>query len=56
MFPFSQKNTNLNFFFAFKGYYIESILMLLRRLQFDICYVIKTRLGFKIEAVRRFLN
>ena len=47
MFPFCHKNTNLNFF-IFKGYYIENILQVLTGLQFDICYVIKTRVGFKI--------
>ena len=31
-------------------------MQLLIGLQFDICYVIKTRVGFEIAAIRRFLN
>ena len=55
MFPFCHKNTNLNFS-IFKGYQIENILQLLTGLQFDICYVIKTKVGFKIAEMTRFLN
>ena len=55
MFPFCHKNTNLNFS-IFKGYQIENILQLLTGLQFDICYVIKTRVEFKIAEIKRFLN
>ena len=35
---------------------MENILQLLTGLQFDICYVIKTRVGFKIVEMARFLN
>ena len=31
-------------------------MQLLTGLQFDICYVIKTRVGFKIAEMTRFLN
>ena len=55
MFPFCHKNTNLNFF-IFIGYQIENILQLFTGLQFDICHVIKTRVGFKIAEMTRFLN
>ena len=55
MFPFSHKSTNLDFF-IFKGYWIENILQQLTGLQFDICDVIKTRVGFKIAEMTRFLN
>ena len=34
----------------------ENILQLLTGLQFDICYIIKTRVGFKIAEMTRFLN
>ena len=40
----------------FKGYQIEKILQLLTGLQFDICYVIKTRVRFKIAEMTRYLN
>ena len=35
---------------------MENILQLLTGLQFHICYVIKTRVGFKIAEMTRFLN
>ena len=35
---------------------MENILQLLTGLQFYICYVIKTRVGFKIAEMTRFLN
>ena len=35
---------------------MENILQLLAILQFDICYVIKTRVGFKIAEMTGFLN
>ena len=35
--------------------FLKSMLQLLTRLQFDICYVIKVRLGFKIAEITRFL-
>ena len=54
MFLSCYKNTNLNFF-IFKGYLIENI-QLLTVLQFDFCYAIKTRVGFEIEEMTRFLN
>ena len=34
--------------------FLKNILQLLTGLQFDICYVIKTRVGFKIAEVTRF--
>ena len=55
MFPFCHKNTNLNFF-IFIGYQIENILQLFTGLQFDICHVIKTRVGFKIAEMTRYLK
>ena len=35
---------------------LKNILQLLTGLQFDICYVIKTRLRFEIAEITRFLN
>ena len=32
------------------------VLQLFTRLQFGICYVIKTRVGFEIAEMARFLN
>ena len=49
MFPFCHKKTFLN----------DTNLKIFCRLialQFDICYVIKTRGGFKIAEMTRFLN
>ena len=34
----------------------KDILQLLAGLQFAICYVIKTTVGFQIAEIRRFLN
>ena len=36
--------------------FFKHILQLLAGLQFDICYVIKTRVGFEIAEITRFLN
>ena len=36
--------------------FLKNILQLLTGLQFDICYVIKTRVGFEIAEMTRFLN
>ena len=36
--------------------FLKDILKLLAGLQFDICYVIKTRLEFEIAEMTRFLN
>ena len=36
--------------------FLKNILQLLTGLQFDICYVINTRVGFEIAEVTRFLN
>ena len=36
--------------------FLKNILQLSTRLQFDICYVIKTRVGFEIAEMTRFLN
>ena len=36
--------------------FLKNILQLLTGLQFGICYVIKTRVGFKIAEITRFLN
>ena len=35
--------------------FLKNILQLLTGLQFDICYDIKTRLGFEIPEIARFL-
>ena len=35
---------------------LKNILQLLTELQFDICYVTKTRVGFEIAEITRFLN
>ena len=35
---------------------LKNILQLLARLQFDVCYVIKTRVGFEIAGITKFLN
>ena len=34
--------------------FLKNILQLLTGLQFDICYVIKTRVGFEIKEIARF--
>ena len=34
--------------------FLTNILELLTGLQFDICYAIKTRVGFKIAEITRF--
>ena len=34
----------------------KNILQLLTGIQFDICYVAKTRVGFKIAKITRLLN
>ena len=36
--------------------FLKNISQLLTGLQSDICYFIKTRLGFEIEEITRFLN
>ena len=36
--------------------FLKSILLLLTGLQFDICYVIKTRFRFEIAEITRFLS
>ena len=36
--------------------FLKNILQLLTGLQFDICYVIKTRVGLEIVEITRFLN
>ena len=36
--------------------FFKNILQLLTRLPFDICYVIKTRVGFEIAEITRLLN
>ena len=36
--------------------FLTNILHLLTGLQFDICYVTKTRVGFEIAEIVRFLN
>ena len=36
--------------------FFKNILQLLTGLQFDICYVIKTRVAFKITEITKFLN
>ena len=36
--------------------FLKDILQLLTGLQFDVCYVIKTRLGFETAEITRFLN
>ena len=36
--------------------FLKNILQLLTGLQFDICYVIKTIVGFKIAEITRFLS
>ena len=35
---------------------LTNILKLLKGLQFDICYVIETRVGFKVAEIARFIN
>ena len=36
--------------------FLKNILQLLTELQFDICFVIKTRAGLEIAEITRFLN
>ena len=36
--------------------FLKNVLQLLTGLQFDICDIIKTRVGFKIAETARFLN
>ena len=36
--------------------FLKNILQLLTGVQFDICYVIKTRVGFEIVEITRFLT
>ena len=36
--------------------FLRNILQLLTELQFDICHVIKARVGFEIAEMTRFLN
>ena len=36
--------------------FLRNILQLLTGLQFDICYVIKTRVGFEIAETTRFFT
>ena len=36
--------------------FLKNILLLLTGLQFDVCYVIKTREGFEIAEITRFLT
>ena len=36
--------------------FLKNILQLLTGVQFDICYVIETRVGFEIAEITRFLN
>ena len=46
-------DTHLNLFYI-HGIQLENILQLLTGLQLDICYVIKTRVGFEIAEMTRF--
>ena len=55
MFLFCNKDKNLSFL-KIQRLQLENILQLMARLQSDICYVIKTRVGFEIAEITRFLN
>ena len=55
MFLFYNKDKNLSFL-KIQRLQLENILQLMARLQSDICYVIKTRVGFEIAEITRFLN